>query len=546
MSAIGVLDLLAQSRGPAHRRGESLRADWRGEDGLLSAVAATLLAEGKDSPAARQVLARVIARGLLAEVCADLAGKDPGAAAMASQLAARLHPEAARAWHASTPETRALKAEEESILAEWLRLAASAAGRIFDSSGNAHLRSRLALAWGRIARLAAEGQAWLDDDDPRVRANAVESLWGLSGEREVAVFLQKLGDEHQRVAANAAVGLYLAGRPESVAALWNMAHDSNPARRAAGVWAIGRTGDARFLPLLGELRRTKGAPVSLLRNVVLARERIHQVDQLPRETVDVRLHGISPGGAFRCSASLGHPESGQPAPLRPTDFSLQLNGRLAWQYNAWRTALASPDALCLAVPAPSAEQANQRAIELASAAGPSTLALLRLVLGYDNGGAVASKTGEILGLGGASPGGEWFAAGEQEWIDRIRRAARRLAAESSRARIAAVVGRGAPPWLPPALASAARESAAGGASFTVLHEPGALDPDTLATLRAAGGEAIQTPDSDLPSALRRLFDSQDETWQFEVPSVDAGGVRSVKLVLRSGWLRGEAEVERAS
>ena len=128
----------------------------------------------------------------------------------------------------------------------------------------------------------------------------------------------------------------------------------------------------------------------------------------------------------------------------------------------------------------------------------------------------------------------------------IRRAARRLAADSPRARIAAVIERGAPPWLPPALASAARESAAGGVSFTVLHEPGALDPDTLATLRAAGGEAIQTPDSDLPSALRRLFDSQDETWQFEVPSVDAGGVRSVKLVLRSGWLRGVAEAERAS
>lgn len=546
MSAIGVLDLLAQSRGPAHRRGEGPRADWRGEDGLLSAVAATLLAEGKDSPAARQVLARVIARGLLAEVCRDLACRDPGAAAMASQLAARLHPEAARARLLSSPASRSLKAEEESILAEWLRLAASAADRILDSSGNANLRSRLALSWGRLAKLAAEGQAWPDDNDPRVRANAVESLWGLSGEQEAAVFLRKLGDPHQRVAANAAVGLYLAGRAESIAALWTMAHHQSPARRAAAVWAIGRTGDARFLPLLGELRKIKGAPVSLLRNVVLARERILQADQLPRETVEMRLHGISPGGEFRCSASLGRPDSGQPAPLRPTDFSLELNGRLAWQYNAWRTALATPDALCLAVPAPSAEQADQRAIELASAAGPSTLSLLRLVLGYDNGSAAASKTGEILGLGSSSPGRERFAASAQEWVGTIWRAARHLAAESSRARIAAVVGRGAPPWLPPALASAARESAAGGVSFTVLHEPGALDPDSLAALRASGGDAIITPEADLPFALRRLLESQDETWQFEVPSVDAGSVRNVKLVLRSGWLRGETEAERAS
>jgi hypothetical protein len=545
MSAFGVLDLLAQSRGAPHPDADAARGGWREQEGLLAAVAVALLAEGKEGPAARRILARLIGRGLLAEILFDLARTDPGAAGMAAHFAARLNPGAARAISAPTGAPRPLKSDEEAALVEWLRLAAAAAGRLLQSSDDSHMRARLALAWGRLARIAEEGEAWLEDRDPRVRANTVESLWGRCDEQAVSIFTRKLEDPHQRVAANAAVGLYLAGRAESIAALWTMAQAQDPARRTAAVWAIGRTGDARFLPLLAEMRRLKAVPVSLLRNVVQARERIRQAEELPRENVELRLTDLATQGPLAFSVQLPDERSAGAPPLRPVDFALEVNGKTVWQYQAWRSALASPDSLCLAAAGSTPGEAAQTALELATAAGESVRALLRLNLGY-GGGTEAAKTGDILGLGGPSSREEGFATDAAGWLAIVRRAVQHLAPQSARPVFLLTVERGAPEWLLQAIPATARECTSRGVRFAVLHEPAAVEPSLGDAVRAAGGEMLAAPRDGFPRAVRTMLESQEETWRMEAPSVRAEDLRQLTLHLRSGWFRGQAEAGRAS
>jgi len=546
MSALGVLDSFVRSRRIPSARGEPAGGDWLDQDALLMAVAAVLLAEGKDSQMTRQLLARLLRRGLLGDVLALLARTDPGAASLALQLAARLDPAAARTFRPASVQPRRVSADEEAALAEWLRLAAYAVDKLDAAHEDRHLRSRLALAWGRLSRIAAEGEAWLEDSDSRVRANAVESLWGRSDTQAVQLLARKLDDPHHRVAANAAVGLYLAGRPEAVSALASMARHEDHARRAAAVWAMGRTGDARFLPLLAEMRRSKAVPVTLLRNIVLARERIRQVEELPRETVEIRLEKIPAKGGLQFMARLWGGGSDNAAPLRPTDFALECNGQSVWEYRAWRSSLAGPDTLALVVAGDSAEHAARRAADIASEAGGAAPALLRLALGYENRRTDTVRAGDILGLGHGPASAESFAADPAGWAAMIQRAVRRLSANQDRALFAAVVERSAPEWLGPALAASARDCAAQGVHFTVLHEPAALEPPVLEALRAAGCAAVPAPGGGFAAALRVLIEAPQEAWFIEAPSLRAEDVRGVKLFLRSGWLRGEAEAQRAS
>jgi hypothetical protein len=526
MSAFGVLNLLAQSRGAPPPDADFARGGWREQEGLLAAVAVALLAEGKASLAARRILARLSGRGLLAEILFDLARTDPGAAGMAADLAARLNPGAARAISAPTGAPRPLQSDEEAALVEWLRLAAAAAGRLLQSLEDRQTRARLALAWGRLARI-------------------VESLWGRCDEQAVSIFTRKLEDPHRRVAANAAVGLYLAGRAESIAALWEMAQAPDPARRTAAVWAIGRTGDARFLPLLAEMRQLKAVPVSLLRNVVQARERIRQAEELPRENVELRLTDLATQGPLVFSVQLPDERSAYAPPLRPVDFALEVNGKSVWQYQAWRSALASPDSLCLAAAGSTPGEAAQTALELATAAGESVRALLRLTLGY-GGGTETTKTGDILGLGGPSSREEGFATDAAGWLAIVRRAVQHLAPQSARPVFLLTVERGAPEWLLLAIPATAHECMSRGVRFAVLHEAAAIEPSLGDALRAAGGEMLAAPRDGFPRAVRTMVELQEETWRIEAPSIRAEDVRQLTLYLRSGWFRGQDEAGRAS
>ena len=93
----------------------------------------------------------------------------------------------------------------------------------------------------------------LDSPDARVRANAVEALWGTVSWNSRRLLEKAQNDSHHRVAVNALVGLYLAETPQIAERLIAMAQDQSPMRRAAVAWAMGYIRDDVFRPCLEQL-----------------------------------------------------------------------------------------------------------------------------------------------------------------------------------------------------------------------------------------------------------------------------------------------------
>lgn len=117
-------------------------------------------------------------------------------------------------------------------------------------SPNKRIRSRAALLVGRMAASARPMGGALSEEDTRVRANAVESLWGLRSPDAEAVFRAAGQDPENRTAGNGLVGLYKMGVAESIAQMLNRANHPEPRWRATAAWAMGATTDPRFVPAL--------------------------------------------------------------------------------------------------------------------------------------------------------------------------------------------------------------------------------------------------------------------------------------------------------
>ena len=113
------------------------------------------------------------------------------------------------------------------------------------------LRSKAALLSGRLGRRflgrhSAKQTELLKDLDPRVRSNAVESLWGRRDAESLDLLREASRDESPRVASNGLYGLYLAGDISCVRGILKMARDGDVGRQLSGIWLIGRTADFRF------------------------------------------------------------------------------------------------------------------------------------------------------------------------------------------------------------------------------------------------------------------------------------------------------------
>jgi hypothetical protein len=132
----------------------------------------------------------------------------------------------------------------------------------------------------QVARLAGRYRAQgllvrlLEDANPRVRANAVESLAGAQHVSDCRELLWRAaGDEHHRVAVNALVALARLGEPEALERLEALARHPAPEFRAAAAWGMGELGDLRFQPTLTRLYHNDAGAVrrNALRSLVRLR-----------------------------------------------------------------------------------------------------------------------------------------------------------------------------------------------------------------------------------------------------------------------------------
>lgn len=134
----------------------------------------------------------------------------------------------------------------------------------------------------QVARLAGRYRArgllvrLLEDANPRVRANAVESLADaryLSDRREL--LWRAAADEHHRVAVNALVALARLGEREALERLEEFARHPAPEFRAAAAWGMGELGEPGFQPVLGRLYQDASGIVR--RNALRALVRLRKV-----------------------------------------------------------------------------------------------------------------------------------------------------------------------------------------------------------------------------------------------------------------------------
>jgi len=111
---------------------------------------------------------------------------------------------------------------------------------------NPYLRSKAVLMIGRSGRSLSWIQRRLQESDTRVRANAIEAIWGVDTDQARELLEWATRDGNNRVAGNALVGLYRMGESATLARLAKMAGHDVPGFRRTAAWSMGETGDPRF------------------------------------------------------------------------------------------------------------------------------------------------------------------------------------------------------------------------------------------------------------------------------------------------------------
>ena len=102
------------------------------------------------------------------------------------------------------------------------------------------VRSKSVLLLGRGNHNLRRTLEYLSSQEARVRANAVESLWGHQGEDTRRVLVECAQDPNQRVMLNALVGLCRMGDSKSATRLITLAASENPVIRAGAAWGMGQ------------------------------------------------------------------------------------------------------------------------------------------------------------------------------------------------------------------------------------------------------------------------------------------------------------------
>jgi hypothetical protein len=123
------------------------------------------------------------------------------------------------------------------------------------NSADPRISAKAALFVGR----RVSNPAWLEKqlvrEDARVRANAIESVWGAKSGTAIRILEECAADANNRVAGNALIGLYMAGCPDVNMRAIGMSLADDPGRRSAAAWVMGKIGSPDFVDCLTSLIR---------------------------------------------------------------------------------------------------------------------------------------------------------------------------------------------------------------------------------------------------------------------------------------------------
>jgi HEAT repeat protein len=171
------------------------------------------------------------------------------------------------------------------------------------------------------------------DEDVRVQANAVEALWTFEADDARSLLQTAARSKTARVAANAAVGLYRIGDLSSLRLLFQMASLGDPGPRTSAAWAMGETGDPRFLPFLTAwfTRSSGNERVNVLQ--ALGRIRRREKACVQSGPIEIRTWSAAANGPKRnLVLTLRSPDRPDLCAMKPTQFALWEGGTLIEDY----------------------------------------------------------------------------------------------------------------------------------------------------------------------------------------------------------------------
>jgi hypothetical protein len=220
-----------------------------------------ILKTSGDSRGAQYLVALMVANGMLLEaLCNPQLSRDE--ALSLGRAARRVDPmievSLARSLADSAVGNGAVQVADPARLMEILCEIADA-GRIMPSlmrlmrHPNPYLRSKAVKMIGRGSRSAKWVMGRLSEADPRVRANAIESLWGVDTPEARALLNFAASDANNRVVGNALLGLYYLGEASMLADVVKLAGHESALFRSSAAWVMGETGDSRFAEALRHL-----------------------------------------------------------------------------------------------------------------------------------------------------------------------------------------------------------------------------------------------------------------------------------------------------
>lgn len=202
------------------------------------------------------------------------------------------------------------------------------------------VRSTAALLIGRSTRNVAWIARRLLDRDPRVQANAVETLWGLDAADAKAHFLMALKSKNNRVFANAALGLYRLGDSTIIPVLLEATLHPDPLFRVSALWAIGQSQDPRFLPALSHQLKTAEGKVRLALVGAISRIRHSEKSGVTGSAlqIDISQAALQPDGKRHLVCAIWSRPAANLGGLKATEFLVSENGVTVEDYQVKLTA----------------------------------------------------------------------------------------------------------------------------------------------------------------------------------------------------------------
>jgi hypothetical protein len=223
-----------------------------------------LLRGSGDSRGAQYLVALLVANGMLLRALADQRLTREEAMAMgraARRVDSMVEVTLARTLADSAMGSNQMPVTDPARLMDILCEVADA-GRIMPSlmrlmrHPNTYLRSKAVKMIGRGSLSPKWVMGRLSESDPRVRANAIESLWGVDSPEARSLLSFAINDANNRVVGNALLGLYYLGDSSALTEVVRLASNESELFRASAAWVMGETGDPRFLdslrPLIAE------------------------------------------------------------------------------------------------------------------------------------------------------------------------------------------------------------------------------------------------------------------------------------------------------